>query len=413
VDDDRPAADETGADASAGRHFARSPQRRHLRRAGLRIPGRPARLSDGDPTGGPDRRAEVRGAAKGALAVIVVVVGGVVAAVQVGGWTGDGGGPAGPEPSASPVPSAGCGATTADRGLDRLTVESGGIERPYIRQVPAAHDGVAPVPLVVDLPGFNEDGAAHAGYTQLSRYGDETGFAVVTPEGRDAPQAWDTLPGSSDVRFIEDLLDEAERTMCVDTARVYVTGLSNGAMLASTLACVLADRVAAVAAVAGVSPVAQGTSGSPVDECVPDRPVPIMAVHGTDDTIVRYGGGLAPGVADLPVPGGVTLGDQLPRSDLSVPDVMAVWAERDGCGTDAEERHVRGDVSMLRFPCPDGVDVELYVVHGGGHTWPGASMHPPNEILASAVRDFGKTSPVSANQLMWRFFATHPLTESP
>jgi polyhydroxybutyrate depolymerase len=92
---------------------------------------------------------------------------------------------------------------------------------------------------------------------------------------------------------------------------------------------------------------------------------------------------------------------------------MAVWAERDGCGTDAEQAPVQGDVSVLRFPCPDGVDVELYVVQGGGHTWPGATTNPPNEILASAVRDFGKTSEVSANRLMWRFFAAHPLTDGP
>jgi polyhydroxybutyrate depolymerase len=337
------------------------------------------------------------------VVVVVVLAASVVAASEVGGWSGE------PTPGGGPVPSAGCGDTTVERGLQQLSVTSAGVERPYIRQVPEAHDGTTPVPLVIDLPGFNEDAASHAGYSQLSQFGDRHGFAVVTPQGRSSPQAWDTAPGSNDARFIDDLLDEAEASMCIDTDRVYASGISNGAMMASTLACTASDRIAAVAAVAGVSPVA-ARADDLVDGCTPDRPVPIVAFHGTLDTVIRYDGGMAPGVRDLPIPGGLTLGDQMPAEDISIPDVMAAWAERNGCETEPETRAVEGDVSALAFPCPIWVAVELYVVDGGGHTWPGATTNPPNEVLASAVRDFGKTSDVSANALMWDFFAAHPLT---
>ena len=55
------------------------------------------------------------------------------------------------------------------------------------------------------------------------------------------------------MKFVGDLLDDVERTVCVDQSRVFATGLSNGAFMASAIACEYSDRVAAVAPVAGIS----------------------------------------------------------------------------------------------------------------------------------------------------------------
>jgi len=44
--------------------------------------------------------------------------------------------------------------------------------------------------------------------------------------------------------------------------------------------------------------------------------------------------------------------------------------------------------------------VVLYVIDGGGHTWPGATP----------VRFLGKsTAQISANDLIWEFFRKHPM----
>ena len=48
--------------------------------------------------------------------------------------------------------------------------------------------------------------------------------------------------------FVTTLLDTLEADLCLDTSRVYATGLSNGAMMTSLVGCVMADRFAAVAA---------------------------------------------------------------------------------------------------------------------------------------------------------------------
>jgi hypothetical protein len=57
---------------------------------------------------------------------------------------------------------------------------------------------------------------------------------------------------ADDILFVEVLLDELERTMCVDTNRVFLTGMSNGAMMVYQLAqSRIAARFAAIVPVSG------------------------------------------------------------------------------------------------------------------------------------------------------------------
>ena len=52
-------------------------------------------------------------------------------------------------------------------------------------------------------------------------------------------------------------------------------------------------------------------------------------------------------------------------------------------------------------PGKDGAEVVLFVITGGGHTWPGRDPR---------VRFLGKsTQNISANDLMWEFFQRHPM----
>jgi polyhydroxybutyrate depolymerase len=313
--------------------------------------------------------------------------------------------PAAPE-DVDPRPSAGCGASTVGAGQEKVTLDSGGVERWYLRHVPPAHDGTTPVPVLVDLHGYSEGAEVHATVSGLGPYGDQQGFVTLTPhgQGQGPVPLWDTTPGGPDQLFIEGMLDDVEASLCVDTARVYVTGLSNGAMMTSTLACALSDRFAAAAPVAGVTEVAG---------CSLDRPVPVVAFHGTDDGFLAYDGGFGPQVAGLPSPDGQgTLGDVADQPDVppgaggpSVPEVMADWAGRNGCDDTApEEEAVADDVTLLSFACPAGAEAELYRVEGGGHSWPGS------ELLANVENIVGHTTmSISANEVMWEFFEQHPL----
>jgi polyhydroxybutyrate depolymerase len=303
------------------------------------------------------------------------------------------------------VASTGCGGAAASvaPGEEHVSVPSGGSERTVIRRVPPAHDAAAPIPVVIDFHGYSEGGDIHALHSALGPFGDEQGFVTITPDSGATVPRWDTEAGSADLTFFGDLLDEIEATLCVDTNRIFVTGLSNGAMMTSAIACEYSDRVAAVAPVAGIQDPA---------ECDLERPVPVMAFHGTADEFLSYEGGLGPAALDLPAPdgSGETLDDLSVPEDIergpSVPEVVDAWAERDGCELPAESTPIADDVALLSYACPAGVDVELYRVEGGGHTWPGS------EFSASIESVVGPTTfSFIANEEMWAFFRAHPLAD--
>ena len=173
------------------------------------------------------------------------------------------------------------------------------------------------------------------------------------------------------------LLDHIEATFCVDTARVYSTGMSDGGAMTSVLACVASDRFAAFGAVA-VEVYFKGCGGN--------RPVSIMAFHGTADRIVPFDGGKT-AVA------GATLGP--------APAAMAGWAAHDHCDAEFVDTRIGSEVRRRTWSGCDGASsVVFYIIDGGGHTWPGSIP----------IARFGMTTQqINASDTIWAFFAAHPL----
>jgi polyhydroxybutyrate depolymerase len=312
--------------------------------------------------------------------------------------------------------STGCdtGSTPAAGVDEEITIDAGGTARTYLRHVPPAHDGSTALPIVVDLHGYQEGAKIHTIMSAMGPYGDTQGFITVTPQGEGEVPRWIAESGSDDVAFIGDVLDDVESTLCVDRDRIFVTGLSNGAFMTSTVACDLADRFAAAAPVAGIQD---------IEGCSPSRPVPVIAFHGTADTFVAYDGGLGASAMNLPAPDGSgrTLGDVIAEAEAAgpgagtvpdvggppVPTIAAAWAARNGCESTPTETPVTDDVTEISFACPAGADVQLYRVTGGGHTWPGSAF---SQSIANVVGP--TTTSISANELMWAFFQAHPLPAS-
>ena len=59
---------------------------------------------------------------------------------------------------------------------------------------------------------------------------------------------------------------------------------------------------------------------------------------------------------------------------------------------------------MAYSECRDEVAVLLYIVEGGGHTWPGA---------ADVARLGNVTQEIDATDLIWEFFEAHPYGVEP
>ncbi len=300
------------------------------------------------------------------------------------------------------VASAECGSgQTIEVGESEGALESSGVERTYFLSVPPAYDGENPLPLVLDFHGYLEGAQIHRGVSNLGSLGETEGFVTVTPQGSGEIAQWDIGPRSADVVFVEDLLDHLEGTLCLDTSRAYATGISNGALMTSTLACELSDRFAAAAPVAGIVD---------VERCDAGRPVPVVTFHGTEDNFVAFEGGLGKGALALPLEGGGTIGDATDAvpgemRGRSIPDQVAGWAERNGCDPEAHESQVSEHVRLLTYEsCDDDASVLFYVIDGGGHTWPGSTAFTAIESIVGTT-----TTEIDANELMWEFFQQYQL----
>jgi len=292
--------------------------------------------------------------------------------------------------------SAGCDTETPlAAGETTEALSAAGLDGTYIQHLPPAYDGATPLPLVLGLHGWSQPAALLGTQSQLPAMGDHHRFVTLLPDITRPVPLWDTALDSADVAWMTALLDQAEATLCVDTNRVYVAGMSNGAMMTSTLACVLSDRIAAVAPVAGVRD---------PEGCETTRPVPMIAFHGTADEYLAYEGGYGSKVSGLPSPDGTgTLGDAVIAggSDAApVTERIAAWADRNGCLVAPTEEAVADDITLMSsIDCVEGATL-LYTVVGGGHTWPGSDFDAAIPDLVGPV-----TESIDATELMSLFFA--------
>jgi polyhydroxybutyrate depolymerase len=296
-----------------------------------------------------------------------------------------------------PTPSAGCGATPAvAAGTTDNTLRSGGETRRYQLIVPTGYDGTSPGPLVLGLHALTVPYTVVAGVSGLADAAEDADAIIVEPSGLlDAGTPyWLAVPvePNRDVDFIADLLDELEADLCYDTSRVFSTGQSNGGQMSSLLACRLSDRITAVAPVAGVEF---------SDETCTGDPVPVMAFHGDADPIVLYdGGGLnATTIANqqfwkgdipdgLPVHGGV---DQ----------ALSDWAAHNGCAPEPVEERISPEVIRRTWQDCEAPTI-LYIIEGGGHTWPGYPVPGFEDQFGHTTTD------IDATALMFDFFLNPP-----
>jgi polyhydroxybutyrate depolymerase len=315
------------------------------------------------------------------------------------------GGPAAASPGTTAAatrpatPSAGCQAgAVAENDLVKKTMNVAGMDRYYILSNPAG-DGTTPLPLVVDLHGLLEGADVQARLSGLGAYGQQHGFVAVEPNGSGTPLRWNTNPDTSknpDLQFIDAMLTEVEQNQCIDTSRVYATGISYGAIMTSFLACNRSNVFAAFAPVSGI------TLGGTCDQ---SRKTPMLTFHGTADPILYFNGGVNPAI--LGVLG--ARGGQGTTTTSSPPDIngpgypatVAKWAAMNGCDTTPTDTNVSDKVIHRVYHCPPGQDVEFFIISGGGHNWPGSKVGTG----AGRIGQGGEVNQdISATAEVWKFF---------
>ena len=251
--------------------------------------------------------------------------------------------------------------------------------------VPASYDGSRAVPAVIDFHGSGSHPEEELLINGFRTAAQARGWIVVLPVAAVPYEAggntWNVPARSGqpdDVRYVSDVLDDVTRRVCVDPMRIYASGFSAGARLATRVACALSDRVAALGAVGGLR--------AP-ERCA--RAVPVIAFHGTHDPINPYAGG-----------GPAYWG-------YGVEQALARWVEHCRCVSRSEER-VGADALLVRHAdCGGNVRLLLYRLEGGGHTWPGSAVPFPAERFGDTPRS------VDATAVMLDFFTKHCLPALP
>ena len=243
----------------------------------------------------------------------------------------------------------------------------------------------AKVPLVVMLHGgFGSASQAEKSYGWDAE-ADREHFVVAYPDG--LGRAWNTgggccgTPGrtnADDTGFITAMVAAIERQVPVDAARVYATGISNGGIMAYTLAC-------HTAIFAAIGP----DSATELGSCPAPHPLSVIHIHGTADKRIPYQGGEGSGVAHIDGP--------------SVLSLNARWRDTDHCAGPVVR--TAGAVTTSTASCPAGRAVELITIAGAGHQWPGAASRP---LLQRLLGTDPPSTALNATQVIWQFFAAHP-----
>lgn len=269
-------------------------------------------------------------------------------------------------------------------GQSTQSIESGGASRTFHLYRPQGLTDA--VPLVVMLHGGFGNGAQAERSYHWDAEADNGHFLVAYPDGLN--RAWNagTCCGepahlnTDDVGFIRAMVGAIEQEIPVDRARIYVTGMSNGAMMALRLGC-QSDIFAALAPVAGTL----------LTDCSAPRPASVLQIHGTADDRVPYNGG----------PGKAFAINGSPRVDgPSVESVNATWRAIDGCA--APNSTTAGDVTTQTAGCAAGRTVELISVAGAGHQWPGGEPSPLAEKVAGVP---APSTALDATDTIWQFFS--------
>jgi len=234
-----------------------------------------------------------------------------------------------------------------------LTVD--GKLREYRVFRPSALDSTKPVPLVVVLHGAGFDGA---GFETLTEFDDEAttaGFLAAYPTG--CRQIWQYAGGGSklpDLHFISKMLDQVETDFRIDPARIFVVGFSAGALMSYRLACDLSGRIAGIVSIGGTMF---------ADECRPARPVSILEMHGTDDSLVPWQGGTTTNPVDTVIQRWRTLDGRLrwqpdPESerhheDIAVEPLRGRNDRQAGCSRRRAPLLVRSGARRTKCQCGD------------------------------------------------------------
>jgi len=285
-----------------------------------------------------------------------------------------------------------------------LPLVSSGIQRKFYLHVPPSYNRAHAMPLVMVFHGLGLGGQSMIYISGLNDEADRKNFIVVYPDGLN--HRWDTN-GGTDIQFVMDMIDKLASIVSIDRRRIYAVGYSNGGHFVQRLACVT-NSIAAIAIVAA------SMMESSASACTNTQRVPALFFIGTDDPLVpstdsshkeelgKLGaavglGGLESLSAPLAKMGGM----------MTAEETVDYWCRHNQSPTTPYTNqmpdtnpHDGTRVTRLTFGAYNN-EVVYYRIEGGGHTWPGALINGPKDIVGRTTDD------INAGEIIADFFVKH------
>ena len=288
------------------------------------------------------------------------------------------------------------GAPTLNPGDHSFALDVGGHSRRYLVRVPPPAASESPPPVLLAFHGGGGNPEQFQETAGLDAVADREGFVVVYPAGTgpvESTLTWNAGPGCcgfardqdiDDVGFGLALLHDLADRHPIDTLRLFVTGHSNGSMMAYRIASEVPNRVAGAVGVAGTMQ---------LPSVKPSLPVPVLHIHSENDPRAFYEGGVRDD-----------------RIHPPVSEMLDLWAGMNGCDSSPVEIEARTGSSggpdsghtavLLRWSCGEA-PLEHWRLTGAGHAWPGHRVSPAWELVVGP-----STEVVSAAEEVWRFMAS-------
>ncbi|MDJ0615083.1 MAG: prolyl oligopeptidase family serine peptidase, partial [Rhizobiaceae bacterium] len=281
-------------------------------------------------------------------------------------------------------------------------------ERLFHLNDPSSKGTKEPRPMVVHLHGYRKKEASEEGkstleyilWDKLQDVAQKNDFIVLQPAALFGQ--WRLFSGLRNVTLANGLeaddrglvfaiIQDLIAKKIADPDRIYLTGISDGAIMSYFLLCQKDSPFAAAVAIVG------SMFEDHMNGCQPKYAPPLLVIAGTNDPILPYDGWIF----------------QTGR-EASVPETVEFWRKKQGCtgqSTKLMDDVASDDNSRVRIVEWNGCKIEgaikLFRVEGGGHAVP--DFEPVSKSWQK--RSGGQNRDISSALEAWKFLRQFKKTD--
>jgi len=266
----------------------------------------------------------------------------------------------------------------------RNTIVVDGIKRTYYICLPPKYNSKKAYPVLFVFHGGESNAKNILKVTKFRNYQSKYNFILVAPNGlgrfkQEFLLTWNAGHCAgyardskvNEINFFNAIIEQIANLYNIDRKRIYLTGISNGAMLTYKIASLLPDIIA------GIAPVAGAMNYIPNSH---KNPIPVIIFHGTEDKHILYKGGIP-----------LHIFEEKSRVDNSVSSAVNFWVKNNKCSIQPIRNKTKNIIIDKYTNCENNANVILYTIIGAKHAWPGGKKdslfgdNPSREINASKI----------------------------